>query len=65
MEFSEYPELLRHAISIGRRIQNPLVEFAGLCNFEEELVCLRLHPMQVLYAKYLIKINLYVFDLSK
>ncbi|XP_065663621.1 transcription elongation factor SPT6 isoform X2 [Hydra vulgaris] len=46
MEFPEYPELLRHAISLGRRIQNPLVEFAGLCNFEEELTCLRLHPMQ-------------------
>ena len=46
-EFREYPALLRHAVSLGRRIQDPLTEFAALCVEEDELLCLRLHPYQV------------------
>lgn len=46
-EFREYPSLLRHAVSLGRRIQDPLSEFAALCVEEDELLCLRLHPFQV------------------
>ena len=46
-EFLEYPSLLRHAVSLGRRIQDPLSEFAALCVEEDELLCLRLHPLQV------------------
>jgi len=46
-EFREYPSLLRHAVSLGRRIQDPLAEFAALCVEEDELLCLRLHPFQV------------------
>lgn len=46
-EFPEYPSLLRHAISIGRRIQDPLLEFASLCDTEDELLCLRFSPLQV------------------
>ena len=46
-EFLEYPSLLRHAVSLGRRIQDPLSEFAALCVEEDELLCLRLHPFQV------------------
>lgn len=45
-EFREYPALLRHAVSLGRRIQDPLTEFAALCVEEDELLCLRLHPYQ-------------------
>ncbi|CAH3024911.1 unnamed protein product [Porites evermanni] len=45
-EFLEYPSLLRHAVSLGRRIQDPLSEFAALCVEEDELLCLRLHPFQ-------------------
>ena len=46
-EFREYPSLLRHAVSLGRRIQDPITEFAALCIEEDELLCLRLHPFQV------------------
>lgn len=46
-EFPQYPSLLRHAISIGRRIQDPLLEFASLCDAEDELLCLRFNPLQV------------------
>ncbi|XP_046863856.1 transcription elongation factor SPT6-like [Xenia sp. Carnegie-2017] len=50
-EFREYPMILRRAISVGRRIQDPLAEFAGLCVDEDELLCLRLHPKQNLISK--------------
>lgn len=46
-EFPDYPSLLRQAVSIGRRIQDPLVEFASLCDQEDELLCLRFSPLQV------------------
>ncbi|KAL8562544.1 hypothetical protein ACOMHN_045809 [Nucella lapillus] len=60
MEFKEYPAPLLHAISIARRIQDPLVEFAQLCNTDEEILCLKYHPMQDLVSKeeLLIAINL-------
>ncbi|CAB4018053.1 Transcription elongation factor SPT6 [Paramuricea clavata] len=50
-EFREYPAILRRAISVGRRIQDPVAEFSGLCVDEEELLCLRLHPRQNLIPK--------------
>ncbi|XP_065055471.1 transcription elongation factor SPT6-like isoform X1 [Rhopilema esculentum] len=50
-EFKDYPPLLRHAVSIGRRLQDPLIEFAGLCDGEGELECLILHPLQELLPK--------------
>ena len=46
-DFPEYPPVLRHAISIGRRIQDPLVEFARLCEVEDELLCIRFSSLQV------------------
>jgi len=46
-EFPEYPLLLRHAISVARRLQDPLEEITNLCESEEELLCLRFHPLQV------------------
>ena len=48
-EFREYPLILRRAISVGRRIQDPVAEFCGLCVDEDELLCLRLHPRQVIF----------------
>lgn len=45
-EFKDYPEVLRQAISVGRRLQDPLVELSQLMNEEEDMLCLRLHPMQ-------------------
>lgn len=46
-EFRDYPTLLRQAISLGRRMQDPLVEFAQLCTPDEEILCLRFHSYQV------------------
>lgn len=46
-EVREYPPVLRNALSIGRRMQDPLAEFASLCVEEDELLCLRYHPLQV------------------
>jgi len=43
----EYPVLLRQAVSLGRRLQDPLVEFAQLCNADEDILCLHYHPLQV------------------
>ncbi|XP_014787232.1 transcription elongation factor SPT6 [Octopus bimaculoides] len=45
-DFREYPSVLRHAISIARRLQDPLVEFASLCNADEDILCLKYHPLQ-------------------
>lgn len=46
-EFPDYPLLLRHAISVARRLQDPLEEFVNLCESEDELLCLRFHSLQV------------------
>ncbi|XP_054274705.1 transcription elongation factor SPT6-like isoform X1 [Macrosteles quadrilineatus] len=45
-DFRDYPMLLRQAISLARRIQDPLVEFSQLCTSDEEILCLRYHPLQ-------------------
>ena len=45
--FREHPAVLKQAISVGRRLQDPLVEFSQLCNPENDILCLRYHPMQV------------------
>uniref|UniRef100_A0A182J0J1 Transcription elongation factor SPT6 n=1 Tax=Anopheles atroparvus TaxID=41427 RepID=A0A182J0J1_ANOAO len=45
-DFKEYPALLRQAISLARRVQDPLVEFSQLCNADEEILCLRYHTLQ-------------------
>ncbi|KAK2711056.1 hypothetical protein QYM36_012282 [Artemia franciscana] len=46
MEFREFPELLRVAVSLGRRLQDPLLEFSQLCNPDNEILCLKYHPLQ-------------------
>jgi transcription elongation factor SPT6 len=45
-DFKEYPELLRQAISLARRLQDPLLEFTQLCTPDEELVCVKFHSLQ-------------------
>nr|CAI5827545.1 unnamed protein product [Callosobruchus analis] len=45
-DFRDYPELLRQAISLARRMQDPLIEFSQLCNGDEEILSLRFHPLQ-------------------
>jgi len=50
-EFREYPQLLREAVSLARRIQDPLIEYAQLCNNDEEIMCLKYHPLQDQLAK--------------
>ncbi|CAH8528420.1 unnamed protein product [Dicrocoelium dendriticum] len=41
-----YSPLLRQAVSLGRRLQDPLAEFAQLVNPEEEILGVRWHPLQ-------------------
>lgn len=50
-DFREYPPLLRQAISIARRLRDPLVEFSQLCSADEEILCLRYHTLQDHLAK--------------
>lgn len=50
-DFREYPPLLRQAISVARRLRDPLVEFSQLCSADEEILCLRYHPLQGYVAK--------------
>ncbi|XP_053670514.1 transcription elongation factor SPT6 [Anopheles nili] len=50
-DFKEYPPLLRQAISVARRVQDPLVEFSQLCNADEEILCLRYHSLQEQLSK--------------
>ncbi|KAJ8674975.1 hypothetical protein QAD02_010761 [Eretmocerus hayati] len=50
-EFREYSDLLRQSISLARRMQDPVVEFSQLCNPDNEILCLRYHPLQEQLAK--------------
>eukprot|EP00053_Salpingoeca_punica_P020212 m.211010 g.211010 ORF g.211010 m.211010 type:complete len:1767 (+) comp17822_c0_seq2:479-5779(+) len=47
-EFKEYVPRLRFAISIGRRLQSPELEYAGLLARanDQEILCLKMHPLQ-------------------
>ncbi|XP_054723966.1 LOW QUALITY PROTEIN: transcription elongation factor SPT6-like [Uloborus diversus] len=45
-DFRDYPPLLRQAVSIARRLQDPLMEFSQLCTPDEEILCLKYHPLQ-------------------
>lgn len=45
--FPEYPELLCEAVSLGRRLQDPLMEFTALANAEnDELLALQMDSLQ-------------------
>ncbi|XP_034662685.1 transcription elongation factor SPT6-like [Drosophila subobscura] len=45
-DFREYPPLLKQAVSLARKMQDPLVEYSQLCDAEDEILCLRYHPLQ-------------------
>lgn len=50
-DFRDYPMLLRQAVSLARRLQDPLVEFSQLCTPDDEILCLRFHPLQEQLSK--------------
>lgn len=45
-DFKEYPALLKQAVSLARKMQDPLVEYSQLCDADDEILCLRYHPLQ-------------------
>ncbi|XP_055642141.1 transcription elongation factor SPT6 isoform X2 [Toxorhynchites rutilus septentrionalis] len=59
-DFREYPLLLRQAISLARRMQDPLIEFSQLCTADEEILCLRYHNLQDQLTKEDLLENLYL-----
>ncbi|XP_045447974.1 transcription elongation factor SPT6 [Melitaea cinxia] len=50
-DFREYPDTLRQAICQARLLQDPLMEISQLCGPDEEILCLRYHPLQDHIAK--------------
>ena len=58
-EFRDYPPLLREAISLARRLQDPLVEFSHLCTSDEDILCLNYHTYQNQLSKEELLENLY------
>ncbi|PVD31669.1 hypothetical protein C0Q70_07087 [Pomacea canaliculata] len=74
-EFREYPPTLRHAVSIARRLQDPLIEFSQLCNPDEDILCLKYHPMQdqvskedllnALYLEFVNRVNEVGVDINR
>ncbi|XP_043269768.1 transcription elongation factor SPT6 isoform X2 [Venturia canescens] len=59
-EFRDYPILLRQAISLARRLQDPLVEFSQLCTPDEEILCLKYHAYQDQLPKEELLENIYL-----
>ncbi|EGC30112.1 hypothetical protein DICPUDRAFT_41908, partial [Dictyostelium purpureum] len=56
-EFKEYPPILRHAIAVGRCALDPLTEYSSLCTDHNEILFLKLHPLQDMIGKdYLLKL---------
>ncbi len=50
--FPSYPELLCQAVSLARRVREPLTEFTSLfLAQEDEVLALRMHVLQVLLQK--------------
>ncbi|XP_076825036.1 transcription elongation factor SPT6-like [Clavelina lepadiformis] len=45
-DFRDFPAELRQAISLARRMLDPMLEFSQLCTSEQDLLCLKLHPLQ-------------------
>ncbi|XP_015115657.1 transcription elongation factor SPT6 isoform X1 [Diachasma alloeum] len=59
-EFRDYPSLLREAISLARRLQDPLVEFSQLCTADDEILCLKYHNLQDQLPKEELLENIYL-----
>jgi len=45
-DFREYPVKLRQAVSQARRLQDPLLEFSQLFNYDKEILLIKFHPLQ-------------------
>ncbi|CAF4632704.1 unnamed protein product, partial [Rotaria sp. Silwood2] len=45
-DFRDYPVKLRQAVSQGRRLQDPLLEFSQLFNYDKEILLIKYHPLQ-------------------
>ncbi|KAJ3244632.1 Transcription elongation factor spt6 [Chytriomyces hyalinus] len=57
-EFPDYPPLARYCISLARRVQDTLLEFASLYNADFEIGLLSIHPLQRLLPDDKLKIAL-------
>nr|XP_020473692.1 transcription elongation factor SPT6 [Monopterus albus] len=74
-DFRDYPPLLRQAVSIARKIQDPLVEYAQVCSTDEDILCLKLHPLQehvvkedllsALYCEFINRVNEVGVDVNR
>jgi transcription elongation factor SPT6 len=45
-DFRDYPVKLRQAVSQARRLQDPLLEFSQLFNYDKEILLIKFHPLQ-------------------
>lgn len=45
-EFPEFPPLLLQAVSLARKLNEPLNEYAKLCNPDNDILCLHFHSLQ-------------------
>uniref|UniRef100_A0A6G1SDB0 Transcription elongation factor SPT6 n=1 Tax=Aceria tosichella TaxID=561515 RepID=A0A6G1SDB0_9ACAR len=45
-EFSEFPPLLLQAVSLARKLNDPLSEFAKLCTPDDDILCLHFDVLQ-------------------
>jgi transcription elongation factor SPT6 len=50
-EFREQPGLLKQCICLARYLQDPLLAYTQLCNYENDILALKYHPMQDLISK--------------
>ncbi|CAJ0958203.1 unnamed protein product [Ranitomeya imitator] len=74
-DFRDYPPVLRQAVSIARRIQDPLIEFSQVCSSDEDILCLKLHPLQdhavkeellnALYCEFINRVNEVGVDVNR
>ncbi|MGH0177772.1 UNVERIFIED_CONTAM: hypothetical protein FKN15_076140, partial [Acipenser sinensis] len=74
-DFRDYPPLLRQAVSIARKIQDPLVEYAQVCSSDDDILCLKLHPLQehvvkedllsALYCEFINRVNEVGVDVNR
>ncbi|XP_069040225.1 transcription elongation factor SPT6 [Lepisosteus oculatus] len=75
VDFRDYPPLLRQAVSIARKIQDPLVEYAQVCSTDEDILCLKMHPLQehvvkedllnALYCEFINRVNEVGVDVNR
>ncbi|GCB62536.1 hypothetical protein scyTo_0000044, partial [Scyliorhinus torazame] len=74
-DFRDYPPLLRQAVSLARRVQDPLVEFSQICSTDDDILCLKFHPLQeqvikeellnALYCEFINRVNEVGVDVNR